>query len=112
MKCAVYVRTNCNQDNQQTLEDQINHCRAFIKSHGLLLQSVYQDVGSGNSIDLPGLQQLLKDASEKKFDLVVVKTVSRFSRKLNLINDVFDTLYSSRVEVLSIDENPFLQSLS
>ena len=109
MKCAIYTRTSTNQVQWLSKEEQIEYCKSYIFNHGWELQSVYQDTGNGDSIKLPGLQKLLKDTSDKQFDVVIVARVSRFSMKLNIINDIFQILSSYGVQVLSIDENQFLQ---
>lgn len=114
MKCAIYVRTNNQGEilSQKEQIEQIEQCKLFLKNNSWSLQSVYQDHTCGTSIVQPGLQQLLKDASEENFNLVIVKSVSRISREHNQIKEIFQNLSTYGVHVLSLDEFRTLQKPS
>jgi len=93
LKCAVYVRVSTEIEAQKTsIAHQINFFESYIQKKGWQLHQIYKDVESGRSIkNRSGLQALLKDAKEAKFDAVLTKSISRFARNtlegLSMIRD-------------------------
>ncbi|HDK41917.1 MAG TPA: recombinase family protein [Candidatus Pacearchaeota archaeon] len=68
---------------------------------------IYQDAGiSGYSTERPALKELLKDAEQKKFDLVLVHKIDRFSRNLKDLLTLVDELSSYGIGFKSATE-PF-----
>ncbi len=59
--------------------------QSFILKKKWGLVSVYQDVGSGLSIDHPGLQELLHDTHQRIFDAIVLKDISRDHHKITTL---------------------------
>ena len=94
MQIAIYIRVSTEDQAKEgySLEVQREHLESFAKREGLEIFKVYQDDGiSGYSTERPALKGLLKDAKEKKFDLVLVYKIDRFSRNLkDLLNLVHE----------------------
>ena len=68
---------------------------SFAKREGYEVFKVYCDDGiSAYSTRREALQQLLKDAKDKKFDLVLVYKIDRFSRNLKDLLNLVDDLSS------------------
>lgn len=66
---------------------------------------IYEDDGySGYSLDRPALTQLLEDARSRKFDLVLVYKLDRFSRRLRDFLNVLDEFDKLSVEFKSATE--------
>ena len=83
MKTVAYCRVSTNTEGQlDSLENQRSFFLEYAKKHNYDLIRIYADEGkSGTSIkNRLQLQQLLVDAKEKKFDLVLIKDVSRLAR--------------------------------
>ncbi len=83
MKTVAYCRVSTNTEGQlDSLENQRSFFSEYAKKHNYDLIRIYADEGkSGTSIkNRLQLQQLLVDAKEKKFDLVLIKDVSRLAR--------------------------------
>ncbi|MCK4995237.1 MAG: recombinase family protein, partial [Candidatus Omnitrophica bacterium] len=81
--------------------------KSFAKREGFDIFNVYCDEGiSAYSTRREALQQLLKDAKDKKFDLVLVYKIDRFSRKLKDLLNLVDELSSYGVGFKSATE-PF-----
>ena len=74
MKVSLYIRVSTEDQAKEgySLEVQREYLESFAKREGLEIFRVYQDDGiSGYSTERPALKVLLKDAKEKKFDLVL-----------------------------------------
>jgi site-specific DNA recombinase len=109
MKVAIYIRVSTEDQAKEgySLEVQREYLEAFAKREGLEIFKVYQDDGiSGYSAERPALKELLKDAQEKRFDLVLVYKIDRFSRNLKDLLNLVDELSSSGVGFKSATE-PF-----
>lgn len=74
-------------DESQTTENQREPLRKFADSLGLEVVKEYQDYASGGNSNRPQFQQMLADAKSRKFDLILVWGLDRFSRE-----GIFNTL--------------------
>lgn len=60
----------------------------------------YFDIGSGLSIKRIGLSQMLKDAHAKKFNIILIKSISRLSRNFLDLNIIIRELRRINVRVI------------
>jgi DNA invertase Pin-like site-specific DNA recombinase len=74
MRVAIYARVSTKDKGQDT-ENQLHQLRAFAERHG----TIYQE--SGGKADRTEFKQLLLEAYQHKFDLVVFWRLDRFSRE-------------------------------
>ena len=79
MRVAIYARVST-RDKGQDPENQVSQLRAFAGQHGTLYKVFTEEVSGGKS-DRTEFKQLLLDAYQKKFDLVVFWRLDRFSRE-------------------------------
>jgi DNA invertase Pin-like site-specific DNA recombinase len=79
MRVAIYARVSTKDKGQDT-ENQLHQLRAFAEQHGMIYW-VYTDQESGSKADRTEFKQLLLEAYQKKFDLVVFWRLDRFSRE-------------------------------
>lgn len=81
MKGVFYGR---HSTDRQNMDSQLNSASQLVKKYGCFIIKPYLDPGiSAAKIplkDRPGLQELLKDAKEKKFDFIVVQNNDRLAR--------------------------------
>ena len=109
MQIAIYIRVSTEDQAKEgySLEVQREYLESFAKREGLEIFKVYQDDGiSGYSTERPALKNLLKDAKEKKFNLVLVYKIDRFSRNLKDLLNLVDELSTYGVGFKSATE-PF-----
>ena len=78
MRVAIYARVST-RDKGQDPENQVHQLRAFAEQHGTLYK-VFTDEESGGKANRTEFKQLLLEAYQKKFDLVVFWRLDRFSR--------------------------------
>jgi DNA invertase Pin-like site-specific DNA recombinase len=79
MRVALYARVSTKDKGQDT-ENQLHQLRAFAEQHGIIYQ-VYTDQESGGKADRNAFKQMLLEAYQQKFDLVVFWRLDRFSRE-------------------------------
>ena len=85
MKVAIYLRVSTEDQVKEgySLEVQREYLESFAVREGYEIFKVYSDDGiSAYSTRRPALQALLADAKAKKFELVLVHKIDRFSRNL------------------------------
>ncbi len=109
MKIAIYTRVSTEDQAKEgySLEVQREYLEGFAKREGYEIFRIYSDEGiSAFSTRRPALQELLADAKAKKFDLVLVYKLDRFSRNLKDLLNLVDELFSYGVGFKSATE-PF-----
>ncbi|MGF6357152.1 site-specific DNA recombinase [Paenibacillus sp. 4624] len=86
MKAALYIRVSTDRQNEEgfSMEAQHDILMELLEKKGMELYRVYSDPGiSGRTIKKrPGIQRLIADMKEGKFDAVLVHKLDRLSRNL------------------------------
>jgi DNA invertase Pin-like site-specific DNA recombinase len=81
-QAALYVRVST---DHQTVENQIQELTAIAKRRGWTVVETYQDAGISGAKGRdkrPALDEMLKDACRRKFDIVMVWAIDRLGRSL------------------------------
>lgn len=76
-RAALYVRVST---DRQTIQNQVDALAAIAERRGWEIVETYSDAGvSGVKArkDRPGLDQMLNDASRRKFDVVMAWSIDR-----------------------------------
>lgn len=106
---AVHIRVSTEDQAREgySLEVQREYLESFAMREGYEIFKVYCDDGiSAYSTRRPALQALLADAKAKKFELVLVYKIDRFSRNLKDLLMIVDELLSYAADFKSATE-PF-----
>jgi DNA invertase Pin-like site-specific DNA recombinase len=80
MRIALYARVSKKTGTQDT-ENQLAQLREFAKTQGWTVVHEYVDRATGKHSDREQFQRMFKDASQRKFDLVLFWSLDRFSRE-------------------------------
>ncbi|WP_455543960.1 recombinase family protein [Intestinibacter sp.] len=108
-KVAIYCRVSTTEQAEEgySIDEQNIKIREYCERLGHEVYNLYEDRGiSGKSINnRPGIKQLLKDATENKFDLVIVWKLNRISRKLLDILNIVELLNKHNIAFRSLTEN-------
>lgn len=80
MLTAIYARVST-RDKGQTNDNQLLELRAFAERLGHSTYREYRDQKSGGTAERPQFQQLLLDAHQRRFDVVLFWSLDRFSRE-------------------------------
>jgi DNA invertase Pin-like site-specific DNA recombinase len=81
-RAAIYVRVST---DKQTVANQEQELRQVAERRGWQVVEVYSDAGISGSKgrdQRPGLDQMLKDASKRRFDVVMAWAIDRLGRSL------------------------------
>lgn len=106
IRAVIYARVSTKEqaDGKESIQDQIRVCKKAIADHGWdLVDDPYQDVESGHLIEERlGFQRMMQDASDYKFDLVVVKDFDRFARNKSYATKARDDLKKMFIQTYSV----------
>ncbi len=80
MICSLYARVST---RDQSVENQLMELRSFCQRMGWQIHQEYTDQisGSKSEKERSSFRQMLEDASKRKFDVVLVWSLDRFSRE-------------------------------
>ena len=108
MNAAGYMRASTEEQVNEghSLDAQEHAIVEFCRARGWTLVEIFVDPGlSGASQSRPALQRLLQQATEGRFDVVVVHAIDRFYRDLQGLLAAFKHLQDHGVSFISITEN-------
>ncbi|WP_050698643.1 recombinase family protein [Anaeromassilibacillus senegalensis] len=108
-KAAIYIRVSTLDQAREgySLSAQERALRKWCEDHGYGVYFVYADEGiSGKDIEhRPGMKRLLKDIENKCFNLVVVWSLSRFTRSVADLYDTLGVLQKCSITFVSLTES-------
>ena len=110
MRAVAYIRvSDVSQVEGHSLNAQERLFRELCKSRGWEPVKVYREEGRSAHVDSikrrPVFRQLLEDAKQGHFDVVVVHTLDRWSRNLKVTLETVSQLSRNNVGLVSITEN-------
>ena len=100
-RAVIYARTST---VDQHTENQVYDLEQLARQRGLEIIKIYQDQVSGTRARRPGLDQLLSDARQGKFDVVLVWACDRLARSVSHFLTVLDELGHLHIEFISYRE--------
>ena len=106
-RAVAYIRTSTEMTSQaDSYETQYKVYKDKIENdETLTFAGVYSDKASGTSAERrPGFQQMCVDAEERKFELVFVKSISRFSRNVSVMQRTVDRFRELGITVIFEEE--------
>jgi DNA invertase Pin-like site-specific DNA recombinase len=98
-RAAIYVRVST---DKQTVENQILQLRQIAERRGWEIVKEYHDAGISGAKGRdarPGLDEMLKDASRRRFDVVMAWAIDRLGRSLIDLLGTIQTLEACRVDL-------------
>lgn len=106
MKVALYLRVaSADQNDNNVLLWQEPRLREWAREQEHEVVAVFQDMAPGNTLDRPGLQALLSEINQNRFEAVAVHGFSRLVRETALALSLSETLENSGVKVFSSGES-------
>lgn len=107
MKIAIYSRKSKFTGKGDSVENQVQMCEEYIKSHFQNVKDVYiyEDEGfSGGNADRPKFQEMLRDARNKKFNILICYRLDRVSRNIADFSTLIEDLQQYDISFVSIRE--------
>ena len=101
MKVAIYCRLSEEDKNKQSVTDDSGNIQnqksmllQYAMEQGWELYNIYNDDDYASADrHRPEFNRLLKDAEQHKFDIILCKTQSRFTRELELVEKYIHRLF-------------------
>lgn len=90
---------------EQSTSAQQERLEQLVGQHGWHMQRTYSDRASGSKESRPGLDALMNDAREGKFDVVVVFRFDRFARSVRQLVTALDEFRRLNIEFVSVSEH-------
>jgi DNA invertase Pin-like site-specific DNA recombinase len=97
-RAAIFTRVST---DRQTTDNQLQRLREVAERSGWQVVEVYEETVSGAAArgKRPAYDRMLKDATRRKFDVVLAWDVSRLGRSLRELLDCFETLRTIGVDL-------------
>src|SRR3989454_12795246 len=100
MRAGVYARVST---TDQTCENQLLELRRYCEARGWTIAREFVDQGvSGAKERRPALDDLVKDAKRRRFDVLVVSRLDRLGRNLRHLILLLDDLQATGVAFVSL----------
>jgi site-specific DNA recombinase len=109
MKAALYARVSSEEQVEgYSIDAQRRAFQTMVEGRGWTAYREYIEEGKSARTDninrRPAFKEMVTDALAKKFDVLVVHKLDRFSRNLRVTLEYFDKLSKAEVTFLSINE--------
>jgi DNA invertase Pin-like site-specific DNA recombinase len=110
MRAVTYCRFSSDLQRQESIEDQLEVCRREAERQGWTVVKVYADRAlSGASRFRPQYQQMIADAEQKQFEVVLCEALDRLGRKLADIAELYDRLSFHGIKIHTVATGPVTQ---
>ncbi len=105
-RAAIYARFSTDLQNEKSTEDQIDLCSKFAAKGGFAVIAIFEDKAkSGASIHgREGLQDLLRQAQQGRFNVIIVEALDRLSRDMEDLAAIFKRLNFNGVKLIPADD--------
>jgi DNA invertase Pin-like site-specific DNA recombinase len=121
MRAALYARVS--DDKRQDASNQLPELREYAQARGWKIVHEYIDGGTGSTSDRAQFMRLFLDASRRKFDVVLVWALDRFSRegiagtlvhlkKLSKYGVEFESYTEPHFRTMGQDERELMQAFA
>jgi site-specific DNA recombinase len=105
VKVAIYARYSSDNQRDTSIADQMRVCRAFAERQGWSIAQEYSDHAvSGATLLRSGFQALMRDALNRRFDVVLAESLDRFSRDQEDTAGLFKRLTFAGVNIVTLAE--------
>ena len=100
-RACIYARIDAPEDYCCVLRGQEKELMDYAECLGISVVCSYSDLNCGASDEQPGLDAVINDARDSKFDVLLVQCLSRLGRDKTSVLPIIEELESNGVEVLS-----------
>jgi len=105
MRAILYARTSGNSDDRMSLDGQQATNRKYAESIGLTVVGEYSEQFSGATSNRPELNQIVKLADSRSFDVLVVFSADRFARKVSVAEHILDEVLTPNGIALHLSQS-------
>jgi site-specific DNA recombinase len=103
LRAGVYMRYSTDQQDPYSFTRQLENAKAYAEAINVDIVKIYGDPGASGAYtaNRPAFNEMLEDAEQHKFDILIVEEGDRLSRKLHITTAAFSTLAQYGVEIHS-----------
>lgn len=102
-RVGIYARVSTDDQNSN---NQLIDLRRFVEQRGWLICKEYIDHGvSGFKDQRPALDELMRDARKRKFDVILVTKFDRFARSAKHLLNALDEFASLGIDFCSLQDS-------
>lgn len=106
MKAVIYARYSSDNQREESIEGQIRVCTDYAEKNGITILGTYIDRAfSAKTDNRPDFQRMIKESSNKLFDVILVWKLDRFARNRYDSAHYKAILKKNNVKVVSVMEN-------
>ena len=113
-KAVIYARLSREDEDKidgskesKSIENQIKILSDYAKDKSFKIVKVYYDDGySGATMERPQFQLLLKDMRKKKFNILLMKDLSRLGRSMHRVGEYIEQIFPANgIRVIALSDN-------
>jgi site-specific DNA recombinase len=105
MRVVIYARYSSDNQRDASIEDQLRICHEFAARQGWTVVQEFTDHAiSGATLLRSGFQALMRDALNRRFDVVLAESLDRFSRDQEDTAGLFKRLTFAGVNIVTLAE--------
>ena len=113
-KVVIYARLSREDENKidgnndsRSIDNQIKFLTEYAIENNFEIQDVYIDDGyTGANLNRPEFQRLINDAKSKRFNILLVKDLSRLGRVMHQVGDLIENVFPSlNIRVIAKSDN-------
>lgn len=106
MRATIYVRLSQDREGETSTARQEADCRKWAEAKGWTVGEVYRDLQSAYSDkERPGFERMLRDATDGRFDMLIVWKFDRMARSVLTFERAVRTLMTEGVQFASLSES-------
>ncbi|KEI11051.1 serine recombinase [Clostridium sp. K25] len=102
---AIYTRKSKYTGKGESIDNQVKICKEHLSKNNISNFIIYEDEGfSGKNTERPKFQTMLKDAKDKKFDILICYRLDRVSRNIADFSYLIQKLEKYDISFISVSE--------
>ena len=108
-RAAIYSRVSTAEqaeDDKTSLTEQERLCREYCQAKGYSVSAWYQDIGSGTTRKRPSFLEMLQEARQQQFDVIIAWKTDRLARGIYPCSALMEAIEESDVTIETVAE-PF-----
>ena len=107
IRAVIYARFSTELQNEKSVDDQLDLCRAYAKREGWDVIGEFSDKAiSGATLHRPGMQDMLGVLSSVKVDVVLCEELDRLSRDMGDLANLHRQLTFQNIQLWSVHSGP------
>ena len=105
-RAVFYARYSTDLQKDRSIDDQVALCREYAARNGLIPGTVYSDRAQTSSslVGRDGIMQLMTDARNAAFDVVIVEALDRISRDQEDLAGIYKRLSFNGIEIIAVHD--------